>query len=80
MENLNLKITDLDAGKLTASQLGILKPLQSIVIELLSRYRSYIQDAVLTAVIINNSHAKLYLSSKFANFEYTKKIKGDDRG
>lgn len=80
MEDLNLKISDLDAGKLTVSQLAIIRPLQSVVIELLSRYRSYIQDAVLTAVIINTSHVKLYLSGKFANFEYTKKIKGDDRG
>lgn len=55
----------------------MLKPLLN---ELLARYKTYVSNSILVSAIANATHAKLYLSNKFATFEFTRRLDEEGKG
>lgn len=51
-----------------------IKSYRGILEELVLRYRSYVQNGTLMAILSNATHVKMYITNKFATFEYTRKL------
>lgn len=62
-----------------AGNFGFLKCYKEILEELMGKYRSYVFNGTLVAILGNGTHVRMYVSNKFATFEYTRRVEGKER-